>query len=187
MNGKSSIESRGNSSPSIVSRGYSMLRVILSTVRRFSIKLHGFSVLSLPAEVVVDLTQEDTCTVLRRKPEKYLDREGIPVIDGKATLFKRVSADFKTQEGTQNETLWLVGSTVTHPNWQPETDECGAGKFHACSRPYFADEFRTIRGDRYIAIEVDVADLYEWPTPQYPHKIAFRSGRVVAEVDRLGK
>lgn len=103
-------------------------------------------------------------------------------------LYKRVSADFKTQENTENETLWAVGSTVTHLAWNPKSQECGESKFHACSRPYFCDEFRNLKDDRYIAVEIALEDLHEWTDlPQYPHKIAFRSGKVLYECDRIGK
>ena len=101
-------------------------------------------------------------------------------------LYKRVSHDFKTQEGTKNETLWVVGSTVTHPAWRPKDEECGEGKFHACSRAFFADEFRDTTGDKYVAIEVASRDLYAWPKPTYPHKIAFRAGKVLHQCDRMG-
>src|SRR5581483_7545511 len=103
------------------------------------------------------------------------------------TLYKRVSAEFKTQEGTVNETLWAIGSVVEHPRWNPGEEECGAGKFHGCSRPYFADEFRSIADDRYVAIQVEKSDLYAWTNPAYPHKIAFRKGTVLYECDRFGK
>ena len=102
-------------------------------------------------------------------------------------LFKRVSEDFKTQEGTKNETLWLLGSIVEHPNWKPERQECGAGKFHGVSRPYFADQFRGTKGDKYIAIRVALEDTYEWENPFYPHKIGFRKGKVLFECDRFGR
>src|SRR3990167_2255941 len=65
--------------------------------------------------------------------------------------------------------------------------ECGEGKFHACSRPYFCDEFRNNNGDKYIAIEIKKDDLYAWPNPVYPHKIAFREGKVLYECDKFGK
>ncbi len=114
--------------------------------------------------------------------------EGQGVEGGKTViLFKRVSVDFKTQENTSRETLWHVGSRLEHPQWAPESGECGAGKFHACSRPYFCDEFRNEkRDDRYIAIQIRKADLYAWPHADYPHKIAFRAGKVLYECDRLG-
>jgi hypothetical protein len=72
------------------------------------------------------------------------------------------------------------------PKWDPTSQECGEGKFHACSRTFFCDEFRSERGDRYVAIEVAVADLHAWKNPTYPHKIAFRTGRVLHECDRYG-
>jgi hypothetical protein len=104
----------------------------------------------------------------------------------KVVLYKRVSANFKTQDGTPNDTTWTVGSTLTVPRWDTNS-ECGPGKFHACSRPYFCDEFRSKHGDRYIAIEIALDDLHEWKAkPEYPHKIAFRSGTVLYECDRFG-
>ena len=102
-------------------------------------------------------------------------------------LYKRVSKDFKTQEETNNETLWEIGTTVTHKNWNPKQDECGEGKFHAVSRPYFADEFRSVRDDKYIAIKIALKDLYEWKNPRYLYKIAFRVCKVMYEVDKFGK
>lgn len=101
-------------------------------------------------------------------------------------LFKRVSNDFKTQEGTPNETIWRIGTVVEHDYWEPKSEECGTGKFHACSKPYFCDEFRNNRGDIYIAIKVALKDVYVWPNPQYPHKIGFRKGKVLYECDRFG-
>jgi hypothetical protein len=116
----------------------------------------------------------------------WLDKHGIEEAE-KVVLYKRVSADFKTQEGNRWETTWLVGSVLEHTSWDPEGQECGAGKFHACPRPFFCDEFRETKGDRYIAIEVATADLYAWPNPSYPNKIAFRKGTVLFECDRLGR
>ena len=101
-------------------------------------------------------------------------------------LFKRVSKEFKTQEGTPNETEWKPGSKGEHPKWEPKAEEIGAGKYHAVSRPYFADEFRSTDGDRYVALAIKKSDLYAWPSPQFPHKIAFRAFTVLHECDRFG-
>jgi hypothetical protein len=107
--------------------------------------------------------------------------------EASVVLFKKVSKDYKTQENTANETLWAVGSTLEHPAWGPDKEECSGGKFHACSRPYFCDEFRSTDGDRYVAIQIAKKDLYAWPTnPKYPHKVAFRRGTVLYECDRHG-
>ncbi len=79
-------------------------------------------------------------------------------------------------------------TTVTHHDWRPESGECGEGKFHFCSRPYFCDEFRQTKGDRYVAIEVKQKDLHAWKNPGcYPHKIGGREGKVLYECDRFGK
>ena len=106
---------------------------------------------------------------------------------GKLILFKRVSKDFQTQEGTDNETLWRPGSVVEHPDWSPKHQECGEGKYHACASPFFCDQYRSSVGDRYVAIEVAARDTYVWPHAQHPHKIAFRKGRVLYECDAEGK
>jgi hypothetical protein len=117
----------------------------------------------------------------------YFERESIEVNEGKVILYKKVSKEFLTQENTKNETKWTIGEIITCKNYQPEISECGEGKFHAVSRPYFGDEFRNVEGGRYIAVEIKVEDLYEWKNnPEYLHKIGFRESRVLYEVDRYG-
>ena len=154
-----------------------------------SLELHGYAVAVLPQETNVEINMDETCHVQRFQPikETYIEREGVPVHDGKVVLYKRVSKDFLTQEGQPWQTEWKVGTTLEHPKWEPTKKECGAGKFHACSRPYFCDEFRSEKGDKYIAIEIAVIDLYEWPNPDYPHKVAFWRGAVLYECNRYGK
>ncbi|RJO61078.1 MAG: hypothetical protein C4542_07270 [Dehalococcoidia bacterium] len=151
------------------------------------LSLYGFSMLSLPIDLKLKFQKAKTCLVQRYKSLPYLEREGVPVKKDKVLLFKKVSHDCKTQERTKNETLWAIGTTVTHPAWSPEHGECGEGKYHACSRPYFCDEFRNEADDIYVAIEVAIKDLYEWPNPSYPHKIAFREGKVLYQCDKFGK
>ena len=98
-----------------------------------------------------------------------------------------MSSDLKTQEGTVNETVWEIGKTLSHVSWSPKVSECGEGKFHACSRPYFCDEFRFNKDDKYVAIRVKVKDLHAWQgNTQYPHKIAFRAGTVLYQCDKFG-
>ena len=134
-----------------------------------------------------------TATIIRPKTSKgtkgWLESQGMKQEKTAVTVFKRVSFDLKTQEGTTNETFWEIGKTLEHSTWAPENAECGAGKFHACSRPYLCDQFRNNSGDRYVAIKVQVKDLFSWDAAeaQYPYKIAFRKGTVLYESDRLGK
>jgi hypothetical protein len=124
-------------------------------------------------------------TIKYSKP--YLERHKVKIEDGSVVLYKKVSKDLKTQEDTENETLWEIGTTLTHDNWKPGRDECGEGKFHACARAHWCDGFRIWNSDKYVAIEVKVGGLYEWPDEQeYPQKIAFRKGKVLYECDRDG-
>ena len=116
----------------------------------------------------------------------WLEKEGINNTK-KVIVYKKVSKEFKTQEGKKNETLWKIGETLKHNNYKPELEECGEDKFHACSRPYFCDEFRNEKGDRYIALEIKQDNLYAWKNANYPHKIAFGIGKVIYECNRFGK
>ena len=120
------------------------------------------------------------------KVENWLELEGIEPKNGEVILFKKTSKDFRTQKNTENETKWKIGETITHKDWKPELNECGVNKFHACSFPYFCDDFRNEKDDKYIAIEIRVKDLFSWPNPQYPHKIAFRAGKVLYECGKFG-
>lgn len=124
-------------------------------------------------------------TSAKERLEGWLKREGL-ASKTRLIVYKKVSNDFKTQENTKNETLWAIGTEIRHSNYRPETDECGEGKFHACARPYFCDDFRNEKGDQYIAIEVKKSDLYAWNHPFYPHKIAFGEGRVLFPCDKYG-
>ena len=128
-----------------------------------------------------------TATIIRPKPLEWFEANGVKKTKS-VILYKRVSKDLQTQEGTSNETVWPIGKVVEHKDWRPKDNECGSGKFHACSRPYFCDEFRSEKqDDRYIAVQVALADTYVWPKPQYPHKISFRRGKVLFECDRFGE
>ena len=119
--------------------------------------------------------------------KSYIERYNLEVKDDKVILYKRVSKNFFTQEEKPYKTLWKIGRTLTCSYWDPGKNECGAGKFHACARPFWCDDFRNTKGDKYIAIEVKVEDLHEWtPYPTFPQKIAFREGKVLYECDRYG-
>ena len=180
----SSVVAWGNSS--VVAWGNSVVRLFSEFSK---IVLYGFSVLfkDVSLKVKVKINSKNVL-IQKTKLLPYLEREGIEIKKGKVILYKKVSKDFKTQENTKNETTWTIGETLEHKNWKPELEECGEGKFHACSRPYFCDEFRNEKEDKYIAIEIDTKDLFEWKkNPTYSHKIAFRKGKVLFECNRFGK
>jgi hypothetical protein len=174
--------SRGNSS--VVAWGNCVVRIFSGYLK--NIVLYGFAVAIVSSTITVNIEKKsEYCHVQIVKYLGWFENNGIektPTV----TLYKKVSKDFKTQENTKNETLWLTGSTVEHPAWNPNNGECGEGKFHACSRPYFCDEFRNNKGDRYIAISINLEDLYEWKdSPSYPHKISFRRGTILYECDKF--
>ena len=156
-----------------------------------NILLYGLSVCFLLSKESKAIKESENSQIIQGlikdgKVENWLELEGIESKDDKVTLFKRVSRNFKTQKDTKNETLWEISKTITHKNWEPQLNECSEGKFHACSFPYFCDDFRNEKDDKYIAIEIKVKNLYSWPNPQYPHKISFREGKVLCECDKFG-
>jgi len=148
--------------------------------------MFGFSVCFKPFDLKIKIKKSENVHIQNIKPLGWFENNGISKTKA-IILYKKVSKDFLTQEGTPNETKWKIGTTVTHPNWLPDKEECGPGKFHACSRPYFCDEFRNMPGDKYISISVKLTDVFEWKNnPQYPHKIGFREGKVLCECDSFG-
>ena len=164
-----------------------------TTHHRSTVKpqLSGQSVCFQYDKASAPLKKSKNCIVIKAKQHKgvagWLEREGVMEVDGSSViLYKRVSNDMLTQENTENETNWKIGATLTVPNFDP-SQECGPGKFHACSRPYFCDEFRSNAGDVYIAIRVAVSDLHAHDCGSYPHKIALRSASVLHLVDRWGE
>ena len=181
--GNSSVEARGNSS--VVAWGNSSVRLFTAIKK---LLLYGFSVCFKPFDLKFKIEKKSKHVCIQKiKPLDWFERNALEKKQ-EIILYKKVSKDFKTQEGTSNETLWIIGSIVICKNWHPKDSECGVGKFHACSRPYFCDEFRNVVGDRYIAVEIDLKDVYEWKkNPQYPHKIGFRQGKVLFECDKFGK
>jgi hypothetical protein len=180
------IEARESSQPRIEARGSSQVQGIGIEVDTAIVKLFGYAVLTTLANLKIKVTKTKKSIWQKVKHIDWFENNAIEK-KKKIILFKRVSKDFKTQEGQLYETTWTIGKTLEHPDWKPELEECNGNKFHACSWPYFCDDFRDIFGDRYIAIEIALKDTYAWPNPQYPHKIAFRRGKVLWEVDRYGE
>jgi len=187
--GSSSVVARGSSSvvaldsSSVEAFGEAFVRILSDAVK---VVLNATAIAAVAASLKVRIKKSAHAIICKLPELNWFDANGVKKAKA-ITLYKRVSADFKTQEGTKRETLFTVGAALEHPAWNPTTEECGAGKFHACSRPYFCDKFRSTSSDVYIAIRVAAADLYEWKNPQYPHKIAFRRGKVLYQCDIDGK
>ena len=185
-NATATIENFGSATATIESSGNAIVK-ILKNLSKLILNLKDFSIGILSFNVKVKVKKSKTATLIKQKQLNYFQKYNIKIIKGKCVLYKKVSSDFKTQENTINETLWEIGKTITHKNWNPTKSECGEGKFHACATPRFCNEFRNNFGDRYIAISVKIADTYEWKNGNYPTKIAFREGKVLYECDINGK
>jgi len=195
--GNSSVVARGNSSvvawenSSVVARGNVGVHLHSEGA---SVEIWAFAVCWVLAKKWKVTAHSKTATVIHPKQpvgnDGWLEGQGVAPEGEHVILFKRVSAEWKTQEGKPSETTWSPGLVLEHPAWSPASEECGGGKFHACSRPYFCDEFRyEKRDDRYVAIKIAVADLHAWEgeSVRYPHKIAFRAGEVLYECDKHGR
>ena len=190
--GNSTVEAWGNST--VKALGNSTVEAFMTACVHLmspgvQVALFGFAVAFQMVEAIIKKNSK-TATIIKPKYKKgvegWFEKNAIES-KTKVILYKRVSKEFKTQEGKPQETNWKLKSIITHTNWKPKDDECGEGKFHACSTPYFCDEFRSDPNDRYIAIEISKKDIYAWENPEYPHKIAFRKGKVLYEVDHLGR
>ncbi len=104
-------------------------------------------------------------------------------IDGDSLLlYKRVAADFSTQNGV----VYLIGEEVIAPDWDEGHRECGYG-LHFCPLPKICDDFRDNKSDRYVACSVKIADIVVHSRPEYPHKVKARACRVLYECDREGR
>lgn len=166
----------------------SVLRLLyVSIFSTIKINLFGFSVCFKPSKIKIKIKKAKTSIIQDIKFQDFFKRHDINRNKKEFIFYKRVSKDFKTQENTNNETIWQVGKTLIHSAWNPSEDECGSGQFYCCPFPFFCDDFRNIKNDRYIAIKIKKEDLYEWKdNPEYPHKIGFRKGKVLYECDREG-
>ena len=158
-----------------------------------SVVLYAFAACWALAKGKITNKSKTATVIAPTKPktaEEWIEGQGVKHMKANRdyiVVYKRVSSDFKTQENTPNETTWSVGTTLEHPSYNPSSGECGEGKFHACSRAIFCDEFRSKQGDKYVAIKVNKADMHVCPDARYPHKVAFRKGKVMYECDRNGK
>ena len=187
------IDGRENSTLNIDGWGNSAIR-IKNVYSKFTIRIAVFCCLWIPSDLEITVNKKSETSVIIKYDNNlsYLQRHGIDVNENKVILFKRVSHDFKTQENTSNETLWLPNTTLSHKNYLPESGECGENKFHACATPFYCDDFRDTKSDKYVAIEVELKDyngfsnLYEWKNGDYPNKIAFGECKVLYECNRKG-
>lgn len=117
--------------------------------------------------------------------ETYLKRYKVPVNNGKVILYKAVDSKKRVATYDKEEHIqWLIGETVEHPEWNPYENEIGKGKFVASINPNSFHTITRVKNLTFLAIEINVLDLYEYPFGKYPQFIGFRKGKVLYEIDK---
>lgn len=117
--------------------------------------------------------------------ETYLKRYKIAVNNGKVILYKAVDKKKRMALYDKEDTIqWIIGETIEHPDWNPYENEIGKGKFVASINPNSFHTITKLKNISFLAIEIDVLDLYEYPFGKYPQFIGFRKGKVLYEVDK---
>lgn len=114
----------------------------------------------------------------------YIKRYNIPVNSGKVILYKAVDKITRTAPYDKIKTVWRIGETIEHTSWNPYDNEIGKGKYVASISPKSFFEITKSKRLTYVAIEIDVLDLYEYPFGKHPQFIGFRRGKVLYEVDK---
>ena len=126
--------------------------------------------------VVIEVTRPATAA-------EWCDYYGVSMVDGVATLYKSVRADY----GSSYDPAF---------SWRPGTEpdagaidsrECGVG-LHFSPCVSMARQFHDAPDARYLACPVRVADIRVHPNPTYPTKVkAQRVCGPIYEVDRYGQ
>ena len=114
---------------------------------------------------------------------EWCDYYGVSVVDGVATLYKSVRADYGSSHDPGFS--WRPG---TQPDAGGIDDrECGVG-LHFSPCVSMARQFYEAPDARYLACPVRVEDIRVHPDPQYPGKVkAQRVCGPISEVDRHGQ
>ncbi len=102
---------------------------------------------------------------------------GVKVRGNKVTLYKRVAADYSTQ----NEIKYVPGTIVEAPDWDDNPErECGGG-LHVCPAPRYCDQFRSGDNfDLYVELEYDLNDpVVVVENPKHPEKIRVKKVKVL--------
>ncbi len=113
---------------------------------------------------------------------EWLEKCGVPIKRGFATLFKSVNKDFTTKNGVS----FKPQTRHEAPDWDNSfIEECGKG-IHYCPTVAQARAFRD--EGVYVACRVKVSDMANLPAfAEYPDKIRAKGGYTLYQVDKNGK
>lgn len=113
---------------------------------------------------------------------EWCEHYGVEIVDGVATLFKAVDAEFNSYHGMS----YRPGTQPQAPDWDGGEQECGGG-LHLSPNPGLALP-RTYGARRFVACPVRVADIVTRPDGYYPDIVkAPGLCAPVYEVDELGR
>ena len=97
--------------------------------------------------------------------EQWCEFHGVEASDGVVTLFKAVSAEFKSGYGFD----YAPGTTPEAPDWDGGEAECGGG-LHFSPRPAKALQFMP-EAKRFVACPVKLDDIAVHENAIYPDKV----------------
>jgi hypothetical protein len=114
--------------------------------------------------------------------EEWCEHYGVPVLDGVATLYKGVAADFRSAHGGD----YAPGTIPLADDWDGGKRECGGG-LHFSPHPFMTREF--CAPEKFVACPVALADMRAPADGDaYPSKIKARGCCApVWECDEDGK
>jgi hypothetical protein len=116
-----------------------------------------------------------------KTPAEWCDYYGVEVVDGVATVYKSLHADFKSPHGTS----YAPGSTPEASDWDGGARECGAG-LHFSPTPMMAESSHA--GSKWVACGIRLDEMAVHPEGEYPAKC--KAKRIVTpcvEVDIHGR
>jgi hypothetical protein len=120
--------------------------------------------------------------------KSYFKRYKVYMEDGVFILYKSVSKFLYRASYDKSNVSWRPGETNIIENPDIYSNEIGKGKFVGFATPELCDTIGTKKEHRYIAIQVNIVDCYEWLyLPKYPQCIGFTKGTVLYECDIHGK
>jgi len=162
----------GSSSPRVETYGSSSPRVVASDSS--SPRVEAYGVAAVTTQGKVDCQRKGgTPTLAKIATEatwktaaEWCEWYGVEVVDGVATLFKAVEADWKGDHKT--DVSYQPGETPSAPDWDGGRAECGSG-LHLSPRPVMALRFCS-GATHFLACKVRLDDISVHPGGNYPTK-----------------
>ena len=111
-----------------------------------------------------------------KTPAEWCVYYGVDVVDGIATVYKSLNADFTSPHGTR----YAPGDSPEAPDWDGGKAECGGG-LHFSPSPMMAEGFHT--GAKWMACQVRLDEMAVHPDGEYRQKCKAKRALSCVEVD----